>query len=163
MPAILPSAISIQLSGCEAKLRGVDHDTSISITYADDTLSVRTNIEGTNEFRECFTSSGVLLPTNYYIGFSAATGDLSDNHYLISVRTYEIDIPGQTAEGREHLVPSALHAEPHREHVEDSAKPMSNLKFFFLVVFVLIFIVVLIAVGIMIFNKQNDIGRKRFY
>ena len=79
------------------------------------------------------------------------------------MRTYEIDIPGQTSEGREHLVPSALHSEPHREHVEDAVKPMSNLKFFFLILFALIFIVVLIAVGIMIFNKQNEVNRKRFY
>ena len=42
---------------------------------------------------------GIKLPTNYYMGFTAATGDLSDNHYIISVRTYEIDIPGQTNEG----------------------------------------------------------------
>lgn len=60
----------IKLDGCEAKLRGVDHETLISITYADETLSVRTNLEGKNEFKECFTSSGVKLPTNYYIGFS---------------------------------------------------------------------------------------------
>lgn len=89
-----------EVSGCEAKLRGVDHDTSISIAYADETLSVRTNIDGTNEFRECFTVKDIKLPTNYYFGFTAATGDLSDNHYLINVRTYEIDIPGQTNEGK---------------------------------------------------------------
>ena len=103
------------------------------------------------------------MPTNYYVGFSAATGELTDNHYLVTVRAYEIDIPGHTNEGRESIIPSALHAEPHRDHIDDPIRPMSNLKFFFLIVCALIFIVVLIAVGIMVFNKQNDIGRKRFY
>lgn len=152
-----------QVSGCEAKLRGVEHDTTISVAYIDETLTVRTNIDGTNEFRECFTSKGIQLPTNYHLGFTAATGDLSDNHYLITVRTYEIDIPGQTNEGRDLIIPKALNAEPQRDHIDDPVKPMSNLKFFFLIVFGLLFLVLLVAVAIVIFNKQNDMSRKRFY
>ena len=31
------------------------------------------------------------MPTGYYFGFSAATGDLSDNHDIISVKTYALD------------------------------------------------------------------------
>lgn len=36
---------------------------------------------------------GVQLPTGYYIGASATTGDLSDNHDIISVRLFELDLP----------------------------------------------------------------------
>ena len=36
---------------------------------------------------------GVKLPTNYYFGMSATTGDLSDNHDIIAVKFYELDSP----------------------------------------------------------------------
>ena len=34
---------------------------------------------------------GVQLPTGYYFGMSAATGDLSDAHDVISVRMFELE------------------------------------------------------------------------
>ena len=34
---------------------------------------------------------GVRLPTGYYFGMSATTGDLSDNHDIIAVKLYELD------------------------------------------------------------------------
>lgn len=36
---------------------------------------------------------GVILPTGYYFGVSAATGDLSDAHDLISMKLYDISTP----------------------------------------------------------------------
>jgi len=35
----------------------------------------------------------VKLPTGYYIGISATTGDLSDNHDILSIRLFELDLP----------------------------------------------------------------------
>ena len=34
--------------------------------------------------------NGIRLPTGYYFGLSAATGDLSDAHDIISVKTYDL-------------------------------------------------------------------------
>lgn len=48
-----------ELAGCEAKVRGVEHETSVSIRYVDDELTVKTNIEGTGEWKECFSVKGV--------------------------------------------------------------------------------------------------------
>ena len=36
-----------------------------------------TDLEGTNSWKLCFKVDGVHLPTGYYFGVSAATGDLS--------------------------------------------------------------------------------------
>lgn len=40
---------------------------------------------------------GVRLPTGYFLGVTAATGDLSDNHDIISMRFYELDMPGDVS------------------------------------------------------------------
>lgn len=55
--------------------------------------SVSTDIENRAAWKECFSVSGVKLPTGYYFGVSGTTGDLSDNHDVISIRLYELDLP----------------------------------------------------------------------
>lgn len=50
-----------------------------------------TDLEDKAVWKPCFTVDGVELPTGYYFGFSAATGDLSDNHEILAVRLYEVD------------------------------------------------------------------------
>lgn len=152
-----------EVSGCEAKIRGIEHDTFLLIRYENDVLTVKTNIDNSNDFSDCFQVKGVTLPTGYFIGLTAATGDLSDNHYVISVRTFELEVPGAGDEDRSHLIPSAEFAEPERPHTEDEPRSMSGLKFFILVLFAIIGIVLVIAVGILIMNKRQETSRKRFY
>ena len=36
-----------------------------------------------DEWTECFTSYGTVLPLAPYVGFSALTGDVSDNHECV--------------------------------------------------------------------------------
>ena len=38
-----------------------------------------------DEWTECFTSYGTVLPLAPYVGFSALTGDVSDNHECVSL------------------------------------------------------------------------------
>ena len=40
-------------------------------------MQVSVDIDGENKWKPCFTVEGVRLPTGYYFGASAATGDLS--------------------------------------------------------------------------------------
>lgn len=40
-------------------------------------VQVMVDVEGKNEWRECIDFGGVRLPTGYFFGASAATGDLS--------------------------------------------------------------------------------------
>ncbi|CAB1324999.1 unnamed protein product, partial [Coregonus sp. 'balchen'] len=51
---------------------------------------VMIDIDDKNEWKECIDIRGVHLPTGYYFGASAATGDLSDNHDIISMKMYQL-------------------------------------------------------------------------
>lgn len=153
-----------EVAGCEAKFRGVEHDTHILIRYSNDVLTVKTNIEGKDEWKECFSVDSVRLPTGYYIGVTAATGDLSDNHDLISIKTYELEVPANAVnEDRSKIIPSAKNFAPHREHVPDAPKSMSGFKIFLIILCAIIGIVVCIIGGVFFYQRQQETSRKRFY
>lgn len=80
-----------QLAGCEVRFRNVDYETYISIRYENDVLSVSTDLENRNEWKNCFVVNNVELPTGYFFGLSATTGDLSDNHDVHSFKFFDID------------------------------------------------------------------------
>ncbi|KAK7006068.1 Vesicular integral-membrane protein VIP36, partial [Halocaridina rubra] len=82
-----------QLSGCVAKFRNLDYDTFLSIKYVRDTLTVSVDIDNKMAFKQCFTVGGVILPTGYFLGVSAATGDLSDAHDIVSLKLYDLTSP----------------------------------------------------------------------
>lgn len=160
-----------EIAGCEARFRGVEHETYLLIRYENDVLTVKTDIEGKNEWKECFTAEGVRLPTGYHIGVSAATGELSDNHDLISVKTFELEVPevvagapgAQPIEDRSKISPGSTFFAPPRDHVNDPPPPMSGFKTFMIVVVSIIGLVLLVAVGMVVFQKQQETSRKRFY
>jgi hypothetical protein len=60
-------------------MRNVDGDTYALIQYlgSKETLTVMTDIDNDGDWKLCFEVSGVRLPTSYYIGLSAATGELA--------------------------------------------------------------------------------------
>nr|CAG4645582.1 EOG090X07L3 [Lynceus sp. MCZ IZ 141354] len=151
-----------QLAGCTAKFRNVDHDTYVSIRYEKDVLTVSTDIENRMAWKECFSVAGVKLPTGYYLGVSAATGDLSDNHDVIALKMYELEAE-DPLENRSIIVPSALVFEPPREHVEDDKPSMPNVKLFLIMFFTVMAIIALIVVGVMVYQNRQTQNRKRFY
>lgn len=81
------------------------------------------------------------------------------------MKLYELDQP-ETAdtEDRSKIEPSSSHFEPPRDHVEDP-KPssMSGVKLFFLLLFGLLACVACVIIGVMIYQKQQENSRKRFY
>lgn len=155
-----------QLDGCEAKFRNLDYDTYLSVRYEGDTLTVSTDIENKKAFKECFSVKGIQLPTQYFFGITATTGDLSDNHDILSFRLYELDtqVDPNDIHDRSSIVPSATYFDSPREHIDDP-KPsaMSGLKIFFLMLVGAITVVVLVVVGIMVYQKHQENSRKRFY
>lgn len=80
-----------QLAGCEGKFRNIEHETLVAIRYENDVLSLSTSFEDDGQWKECFKVNSVLLPTNYYFGVSATTGDLSDNHDIVAMRFFELE------------------------------------------------------------------------
>lgn len=150
------------LSGCEANFRGIQHETYIAIRYERDRLTVSTDFEGKNAWKLCFAVDGVHLPTGYYFGVSAATGDLSDNHDVVSVKLYDIGVERTDEQDVDYskIAPSADHIAAPRDRVEDSKAP-SGLK----VVGYIFLAVVLVAViiGGIVYWKNQETSRKRFY
>lgn len=151
-----------ELAGCEVKLRNVYHDTSLAIRYEKDTLTVLTDVENKGEWKECFTTPGVKLPTGYYFGVSAATGDLSDNHDIISLRFYQLD-SSDVIEDRSNIQPSAQKYEAPRERLEDAKPAWSGTKTFFVMLLVAILLICVVVGGIYAYQQHQIKSRKRFY
>lgn len=152
-----------QLAGCEAKFRNLEHETYVAIRYENDKLSVSLDIDNKAGWKPCFEVDGVKLPTGYYFGMSATTGDLSDAHDVISVKFYELDSPTDASEDRSNILPAANSFEPPREHVDDPKPSMGGFKLFLMLLFGVLGVCALGVIGIMFYQKQQEQSRKRFY
>ncbi|XP_033221290.1 vesicular integral-membrane protein VIP36 isoform X2 [Belonocnema kinseyi] len=153
-----------QLAGCEAKFRNLEQDTLIAVRYERDTLTVSTIMGTDDKWKECLSVKGIKLPTGYYFGMSATTGDLSDNHDILSVRMFEIDLPNEDNEDRASILPSATFFEAPREHVEDpKPAPASGIKTFFAMLLCALVIIVFVIIAIMVYQKRAEQSRKRLY
>lgn len=152
------------IAGFEAPFRGRDVDTLVAIRYQNDKLTVSTDIDGKNTWKECFTAKDVRLPSHYYFGFSAATGDLSDNHDIISIHTYQLESSKERlAEDRRAIIPNAPGAEPERAHTDDpKGSGWGVLKIFFLIVF-LIIVCLVVGFGAYYYISNRNYHRSRFY
>ncbi|XP_055849872.1 vesicular integral-membrane protein VIP36 [Episyrphus balteatus] len=152
-----------QLAGCEVRFRNVAFDTQVRIRYENDILSVSTDLENTNEWKSCFVVKDVELPTGYYFGISATTGDLSDNHDIHSFKFYDLDtdFTHEQAIERTKLIPNAKSFEPPREHKDDSKPGMSNAKIFFILLFGMLACIAVCIFAISYYKEKNS--RKRFY
>jgi len=153
-----------QLAGCESKFRNLDHDTYIAIRYENEKLTVSTDIDNKAGWKPCFEVDGVRLPTNYYFGMSATTGDLSDNHDIIAVKLYELDTPNEIEEDRSNIEPAAQSFEAPREHMDDpKTQSMGGVKLFLLMLFGVLGVFVCVVIGIIFYQKHQEQSRKRFY
>lgn len=158
-----------ELAGCEAKFRGVEHDTHVAIRYENDILTVSTDVEGKRAWKQCFTVKGVRLPTGYFFGVSATTGDLTDNHDIVSIKLYELEMPSDTAketeqeeEDRTKISPAASFFAPPRDHIDDPPPPMSGTKLFLIIVCALLGLCVCVIGGVMVFQRNQE-NTKRLY
>ncbi|XP_051164259.1 vesicular integral-membrane protein VIP36 [Leptopilina boulardi] len=155
-----------QLAGCEAKFRNLEFDTHITVRYEKDTLTVSTDIANKGAWKECFSVKGVKLPTGYFFGMTATTGDLSDNHDILSIRLFELDLPNESKddEDRASILPSATFFESPREHVDDPKPQVSSgIKTFFMMLLCALVLIAVVVVGIMIYQKRSEQNRKRLY
>jgi len=154
-----------QLGGCQCKFRNLKHDTLLSVMYLRDTLTVRTQIDGSRGWQPCLEVAGVTLPTGYFFGLSAATGDLSDNHDIIAVRVYDLlplDGGADPNLDRRVLTPAAQSFEPEREHTPDP-EPMSfGAKLVYFILGVVLICGGVIGGGLW-WAGRKERQRKRFY
>nr|XP_002126496.1 vesicular integral-membrane protein VIP36 [Ciona intestinalis] len=160
------------IGSCLASFRNKDYDTLVSIKYVKETLQIRLDIDGLGEWRECFSMPGVKLPTGYFIGMSAATGDLADNHDLINVKFFHMDAGRSAEEEAEDwstVLPGVSYLKPPIDNRDDVGSgdfrnsSVSGFKLFLLVVCILLGVGVCVVVGVVVFQKRQAQNRKRFY
>ncbi|KKA28104.1 hypothetical protein TD95_002325 [Thielaviopsis punctulata] len=78
-----------ELSGCSARgIRNANVPTKLRLTYFQDkVLRLELQYKKEGEWIQCFeVEDPPVLPQVSYLGFSAETGELSDNHDIISVK-----------------------------------------------------------------------------
>lgn len=84
--------------GCAADFRywegradfSVDNHTAVRVTFRENRVWVDIDARGTNDWKPCVTEAAVAAPPDWfrggaYLGFTASTGQLADNHDLLSV------------------------------------------------------------------------------
>lgn len=154
-------------SGCEAGFRNKDHETFVLVRYVGNTLSIFTDISDERTWKLCFRVDGVILPTNYYFGISAATGDLTDTHDLKSVRMFEqeyarVEKPFETNSDK--IEPFASNFAAPRDHVPDR-KPskLGWIGTIFLIIIGIVVVVGVLGFGFIFLQKRQERSRKRFY
>ncbi|NXA26085.1 LMA2L protein, partial [Ibidorhyncha struthersii] len=169
-------------------VRNLNHDTFLVIRYVKRRLTVSAacqggagsgataalrelllpqvliDIDGKHEWRDCIDVPGVRLPRGYYFGTSSVTGDLSDNHDIISLKLYQLTVertPEEEKRDREVYLPVVDNLK--LPGMEAPLEPMSGLALFLIVFFSLVAIVFAIVIGIIIYNKWQEQSRKHFY
>jgi len=63
----------------------------VRVIYQDHTLRVETAQDDQSKYLECVSLQNTYLPMNNYFGFTAATGDLGDNHDLYGLVTRNLN------------------------------------------------------------------------
>ncbi|EPE10242.1 vesicular integral-membrane protein vip36 [Ophiostoma piceae UAMH 11346] len=107
-----------ELAGCSARgLRGASIPSMFRITYFQDkSLKLELQYKNEGEWVLCFeVSDPPTLPQAAYLGFSAETGELSDNHDIISISVSSLYGPpagstnnaGNNAGSRNHKMSSS--------------------------------------------------------
>ncbi|XP_031223034.1 VIP36-like protein isoform X1 [Mastomys coucha] len=153
-----------ELGGCTAIVRNIRYDTFLVIRYVKRHLTIMMDIDGKHEWRDCIEMPGVRLPRGYYFGTSSITGDLSDNHDVISLKLFELTgvrTPEEEKLHRDVFLPSVDNLKLPEMTVPPT--PLSGLALFLIVFFSLVFSVFAIVIGIILYNKWQDQSRKRFY
>ena len=79
-----------ELMGCSARgIRGATVPTKAKLTYFQDkSMKLELQYKAEDQWELCFeTTEPPTIPSVAYLGFSSETGELSDNHDIISVNT----------------------------------------------------------------------------
>lgn len=152
-----------ELGGCSAMVRNLKHDTFLFIRYVSRRLTIMIDIDGQHEWRDCLDIPGVRLPQGYYFGASALTGDLSDNHDIISMKLYQITVLSKKDEEDEEEItlPSVDNIELLR--LNENEEGMSSIAIFFTVLFSMLGCIFLIVIGLVVYSHWSETRRKRFY
>uniref|UniRef100_UPI0037E712A2 lectin, mannose-binding 2-like b n=1 Tax=Semicossyphus pulcher TaxID=241346 RepID=UPI0037E712A2 len=155
-----------ELGGCTAMTRNAIYDTFVLIRYFKNRLTLMVDVDGKQEWKDCADITGLRLPIGYFFGASSVTGDLSDNHDIISMKLYQLTVERtpeeEEEEGEEEVtIPSVDNMEQFRVEVQEEG--MSGVQFFFTLLFSILGVGVLAVVGLVLYGRWKENRRKRFY
>ncbi|KAI0114964.1 concanavalin A-like lectin/glucanase domain-containing protein [Daldinia grandis] len=89
-----------EFAGCPARgIRNANVPTKLKLTYFQDkSLKLELQYQSEDEWKLCFeTNEPPAIPAVTYLGFSAETGELSDNHDIISIDAKNLYVTGGSA------------------------------------------------------------------
>uniref|UniRef100_A0A6G1S9P6 VIP36-like protein n=1 Tax=Aceria tosichella TaxID=561515 RepID=A0A6G1S9P6_9ACAR len=155
--------VNSELAGCECKFRGLEHEARILVQYYNEELIIKTDIENSGIWRDCLSVKGVYLPTHYYFGITSATGDLSDNHDILSIKMRQLSSTIYDHQPKPDDLPRADYSLPNRDKLNDTPSGMSALRKLFLVVCVIAGVVAVAGFGYFLYQSKRNTARKRFY
>ncbi|XP_028314318.1 lectin, mannose-binding 2-like b [Gouania willdenowi] len=153
-----------ELGGCSVTVRNSVHDTFLLIRYSKRRLTIMVDVEGKQQWTDCADITGLQLPLGYFFGASSATGDLTDNHDIISMKLYQLDVeqtPQEEEEEEEEVTLPRVDMSQFEVKVEE--KGMSTVHLFFTFIFSVLGLCLLVVVGLIIYSRWKDNRRKRFY
>ncbi|KAF7979023.1 hypothetical protein HWV62_44001 [Athelia sp. TMB] len=77
------------VGACTANFRRSNVATKLKVTYVKGSyLNVAVHHKAWDEWTDCFTIRDITLPVTPYVGFTAVTGEVTDNHDIITVNSY---------------------------------------------------------------------------
>lgn len=122
--------------GCQSFFRNLDHPTFVRATYWEHLkfLKVQIDTKEDQAWTDCFHLTNIHLPSGYYFGASASTGDLADNHDIVSIKVGEAPFPTQeietlakeAKEAASKQIGSMEQGKQMNQHHMDNAKVHSN-------------------------------------
>eukprot|EP00051_Salpingoeca_urceolata_P030999 m.10110 g.10110 ORF g.10110 m.10110 type:complete len:348 (+) comp3687_c0_seq1:214-1257(+) len=169
-----------EVAGCQSFFRNVEFDTFVRVTYSGpvQTLTVLVDAKNSNEWEECFVVKDVFLPGGYHFGFTAATGDLADNHDILDVAVSEAPAPSaadETAakfkpqEPADESKPFAKHHAAERDHIPEKKvfktkvdRVEESSSSWLLTIFFLLVVVGGAAGGFFFYKKKQQQKESRF-
>lgn len=163
-----------ELGGCSARgLHNSGHRNMARLTYVPNGfLSLELNYKGRDTWEKCFVVEGIDLKGPNYgkIGFSAQTGELSENHELISSKVYKFKKPPKTFEELQYIMSGKEIPEEVRARSASYGKPESISKkqggswgWFFVKFLLFIMAIVGGYVGYSLYRAQKTRKREAYY
>jgi len=146
-----------ELAGCQARgIRNQGIPTKARVTYFQErSLKVELSYKNEDEWTTCFETGAIKLPSVTYLGFSAETGELSDNHDIIKIETRNLYSPtgstGSASGSQQYSRNKGRPVKPHRQG--------TGSWFAFLLKAILV-LGVLGAVGYVAFTAYRSKGRR---
>lgn len=116
----------LETSGCQASFRNQDYHTHARVTYRERILKVELDVKNQGQWESCFFAFDVDLPAGYFFGATAATGDLADNHDILSIKVSEP--PPLSAEELDEMAKAHNQEVNEEEEKNEEAPPSKPVK-----------------------------------